>query len=86
MSSVYDASAGHTALPVAIVQQFDFTEAESVLCLGLVQGKSLDDIADEYNQSRERLRHQFRGLLVKTGTDTEAKLVTVLLSRSVSTN
>lgn len=80
MPSVYETSAELTTLPIAIAQQFNFTEAESDLCLGLVQGKSLDDIADEYQQPRDRLRHRLHSLLIKTGTDNEAKLVTVVLS------
>ncbi|ARN73476.1 hypothetical protein [Oceanicoccus sagamiensis] len=80
MTSIYEASAGLKVLPAAVIQQFQFTEAESVLCLGLVQGKSIDDVADENSQPREILRDQFHNLLVKTGTDNEAKLVTVVLS------
>jgi hypothetical protein len=80
MTSIYEASAGLKVLPTTVVQQFKFTEAESVLCLGLVQGKSIDDVADENHQPRAILRDQFHNLLVKTGTDNEAKLVTVVLS------
>ena len=80
MTSIYEASAGLKVLPAAIVQQFQFTEEESVLCLGLVQGKSIDDMADEIHQSREAVRQQFHNLLETTGTDNEAKLVTVVLS------
>ncbi len=82
MTSIYEASAELTVLPTAVVQQFQLTEAESVLCLGLVQGKSIDDMADEIHQPREAIRHQFNNLLEKTGTDNEAKLVTVVLSSS----
>ncbi len=80
MTSIYEASAGLTVLPTTVVQQFHLTEEESILCLGLVQGKSLDDVADEIHQSREILRDRFHNLLEKTGTDNEAKLVTVVLS------
>ena len=65
---------------MSVVQQFKFTEAESFVCLGIVQGKSLDDLADELQQSRVVLRRQFQSLLIKTGADTEAKLVTKVLS------
>jgi DNA-binding NarL/FixJ family response regulator len=81
MGSVFERSADLTVLPPAIVQQFKFTDDESRICLALVQGKTLDDIADEQSRSRNYLRHQFFNLLQKTGTNTEAKLVTVLLSR-----
>ncbi|MCP3907226.1 MAG: hypothetical protein GY712_04345 [Oceanicoccus sp.] len=80
MTSIFEASAELKVLPTAVVQQFKLTKEESVLCLGLVQGKSIDDVADEVHQPREILRHQFHTLLEKTGTDTEAKLVTVVLS------
>ena len=80
MTSIYETSAGLTTLPMSVVRTFDFTDQESVLCLGLVQGKSLDDMADECHQPRNKLRIQLNTLLSKTGTDTEAKLVTVILS------
>ena len=67
-------------MPSAIVQQFSLSAEESQLCLGLVQGKSLDDMADELRCPRSELRNQFNSLLIKTGTDTEAKLVTTVLS------
>ena len=82
MTSIYEASAELTVLPTDIVQQFKLTEEESVLCLGLVQGKSIDDVADEVHQPRSILRDQFHNLLEKTGTDSEAKLVTVVLSNA----
>ncbi len=80
MTSVYDTSASLKQLPATIVQQYQFTEEESVLCLGLVQGKTLDDMADEFHQPRSILRYQFGRLLQKTGTDNEAKLVSRVLS------
>ena len=79
-ASVYEVSANLKQLPPTIVQQFKFTEEESVLCLGLVQGKTLDDLADEFHKPRALLRTQFDSLLQKTGTDNEAKLVSRLLS------
>ena len=80
MTSVYDTSASLKRLPASIVQQFQFTEEESVLCLGLVQGKTLDDLADEFHMSRAILRIRFDRLLQKTGADNEAKLVSRVLS------
>ncbi len=80
--SIYETSAGLTALPPAIVRQFNLSAEESTLCLGLVQGKSLDDMADELHRSRAIVRSQFDSLLLKTGTDTEAKLVITVLSNS----
>lgn len=80
MSSVFDSSPGLKKLPESVVRQFQFTEEESVLCLGLVQGKSLDDLADEFHVSRAAIRSYFHRLLQKTGTDNEAKLVSRVLS------
>lgn len=80
MASIFDASAGLKQLPESIVQQFQFTEEESVLCLGLVQGKTLDDLADEFHISRAILRSHYNRLLQKTGADNEAKLVSRVLS------
>jgi hypothetical protein len=84
VASIYETSAGLKCLPLSVVQQFNFTDAESFVCLGLVQGKSLDDLADESRQSRVILRQQFQSILIKTGTDTEAKLVTKVLSGGLS--
>lgn len=80
MSSVYETSASLKRLPASIVSQFKFTEEESVLCLGLVQGKTLDDMAAEFHTSRAALRNHFDRLLQKTGADNEAKLITRVLS------
>lgn len=82
VKSVYEASAAFTKLPESIVQHFNFCPVESSLCLGLIQGKPLDDVADESGQPRELLRAYFHKLLMKTDTDNEAKLVSVLLSLS----
>lgn len=51
-----------------------------MLCLGLVQGKSLDDLAEEFSVSRAAIRNYYHRLLQKTGTDNEAKLVSRVLS------
>lgn len=80
MSSIFDASASLKQLPEPLVQQFQFTEEESLLCLGLVQGKTLDDLADEFHISRAVIRSYYHRLLQKTGTDNEAKLVSRVLS------
>lgn len=80
MSSIFDANVRMQHLPESVVQRFKFTEQESVLCLGLVQGKTLDDIAEESRISRSILRNLFECLLRKTGADNEAKLVSRILS------
>ncbi len=85
MTSVYERSARLKVLPLSVAQLFDFTEEESALCLGLVQGKSLSDIADECDFSRVELRAQFKSLLTKTGADSIAKLVVIVL-RSAEIN
>ena len=82
MTSIYDLSANLTQLPVSVVQHFNFTAAESNLCLGLVQGKTLGEIAQDATQTREELRLQFDTLLTKTGTDNESKLISVVLSNA----
>ena len=79
-ATIYDISASLVRLSSAVIQQFKFTESESLLCLGLVQGKSLYDLAEELQLSRERLWQDYNNLLQKTGVDTEAKLISVILS------
>ncbi|WP_101759155.1 hypothetical protein [Oceanicoccus sp. KOV_DT_Chl] len=80
MHSIYEASAEFTHLPMVVIQYFNFTESESILCLHLVQGKTLDDVFDELHHPREQLRDQLDSLLKKTGTDNTAKLISVVLS------
>lgn len=80
MSSIFDASANLKQLPESVVRQYQFTEEESVLCLGLVQGKTLDDMADEFHLSRAVIRSYYHRVLQKTGADNEAKLVSRVLS------
>lgn len=80
MKSVFETSAGLTKLPSAVVEQLNLSVIESSLCLGLIQGKPVEDIAEDCCQPRELIRAYFHKLLMKTGTDNEAKLVAVLLS------
>jgi len=82
VKSVFEASAGLSELPSVVVEQLNLSAIESSLCLGLIQGKPVEDIADECCQPRELIRAYFHKLLMKTGTDNEAKLVAVLLSLS----
>ena len=82
VKSVFEASAGLTELPSIIVERLNLSAIESNVCLGLIQGKQLDEIAEDHCHSRESIRVYFRKLLIKTGTDNEAKLVAVLLSLS----
>ena len=82
MKSVFEASAGLTELPSIIVERLNLSAIESNVCLGLIQGKQLDEIAEDHCHPRESIRVYFRKLLIKTGTDNEAKLVAVLLSLS----
>lgn len=84
-ASIFEASAVLRDLPPPIVEQFHFTELEARLCLGLLQGKTLDDMADELQLPRAEVRAQFKSLLQKTKTDTEAKFVTKVLSNPSAT-
>ncbi len=80
MMTVFEASANLKVLPHSLVQQFHFTDQEALLCLGLVQGKSFEEVADELKIDRSELRGSYKSLLRKTGSGTEAKLITTVLS------
>ena len=82
MKSVFEESAELLELPAVVVEQLSLSAVESSLCLGLMRGKPVEDIADDCGQPRELIRAYFHKLLMKTGTDNEAKLVAVLLSLS----
>ena len=84
MASVYESNARLRRLPHSVAEQFGLTPPEATLCLGLLQGKSLSDLVDEQPGSRIDLQERYQTLLRKTGTDTEAKLITVVLSSTVS--
>lgn len=83
MTSFYEASTGKHYLPDTVVQGFNLNKRESQLCWSLLQGLSLDDIADELQQPRNVVRLQVNSLLLKTGVDSESKLVSAVLAKSV---
>ena len=83
MGSVFESNARLRDLPAAVARKFNFTRAEAQLCLGLLQGKTLSELADEQFDERSVVQQRYESLLAKTDTDTEAKLVTVVLSSTI---
>ena len=57
---------------------FDLSPAEIRAANGLVQGKTVDDLATQFSLSRETIRSQIKGLLAKTGMSRQADLVALL--------
>ncbi|MGZ5858654.1 MAG: helix-turn-helix transcriptional regulator [Burkholderiaceae bacterium] len=62
---------------------FSFTKAEKVLAYRLFAGLTLNDISDELNLSRETLRSQLHSIFVKTGTNRQGQLLSLM--RQVAT-
>jgi DNA-binding CsgD family transcriptional regulator len=59
---------------------FRLTKGEAQVALGIVAGKTADEIAEERGVSVGTVRTQLKALLQKTGTDRQAELVRLLLT------
>ncbi|MBN7796505.1 helix-turn-helix transcriptional regulator [Parahaliea mediterranea] len=67
-----------------ILQQlFDFTPSEARLAIALANGLSLDDIAAQWNVTRNTLRTHLRGAFQKAGVNQQSALASLVL-RSVA--
>lgn len=62
-----------------IANNFGLTPKESRLALGLSQGRSLEDLAELHHVSKHTLRAQLKSILKKTGQNSQAGLVRLLL-------
>jgi len=62
---------------------FDLTPAESVVLERLVQGLTLQEIADASGTSRNTVRNQLHIVFEKTGTNRQAELIKLVLSTAV---
>jgi DNA-binding CsgD family transcriptional regulator/PAS domain-containing protein len=59
---------------------YSFTPAEAALAHSLVQGRSLEDHADQRELRISTVRTQLRALLAKTGTVRQGQMISMLLS------
>jgi DNA-binding CsgD family transcriptional regulator len=57
---------------------FDLSSAEIRAANGLLQGKTIDDLAASFGLSRETIRTQVKAVLAKTGTARQSDLVSLL--------
>jgi DNA-binding CsgD family transcriptional regulator len=57
---------------------FDLSPAEARAANGLLEGKTIDDLAAEFGLSRETIRSQVKAVLAKTGTKRQPELVSLL--------
>ncbi|WP_114417210.1 helix-turn-helix transcriptional regulator [Marinospirillum perlucidum] len=64
---------------------FGFSDAEARVCLGLCQGKSVDQLADELCRETSTLRSHIKSLLRKTNTQRQAELVALVLNSTLGT-
>jgi DNA-binding CsgD family transcriptional regulator len=68
-------------IPNALVQQlFALTDAESELAVALCAGKTVDDTAAERGTSIHTVRTQLKSIFLKTGTNRQTDLVSMLLA------
>jgi len=67
------------ALPAELLNGlFDLSPAEIRAANGLLQGKTIDDLAAGFGLSRETIRTQVKAVLAKTGTARQSDLVSLL--------
>ena len=57
---------------------FDLSPAETRAAQGLLEGRSIDDLAAHFDLSRETIRSQVKAVLAKTGTSRQADLMALL--------
>lgn len=62
-----------------LIDAFEFTDAEIDIVRGLVEGKSVRDIAVERNRSEQTVRTQLRTVLAKTETHSQGELIRITL-------
>ncbi len=58
-----------------LVSFYDMTSREARLVIGLVQGATLQELAESFNVSRHTLRAQLKSVTKKTATHSQAELV-----------
>ncbi len=66
--------------PKSIERLFTLTPAEARLLVALVDGKGLDEIAAEYDVSKNTLRNQLNQIFRKTGASKQSELVRMVLA------
>jgi DNA-binding CsgD family transcriptional regulator len=62
---------------------FDLSPAEIRAANGLLEGKTVDDIASSFSLSRETIRTQVKAVFAKTGTKRQSDLVSLLANVGV---
>jgi DNA-binding CsgD family transcriptional regulator len=65
------------------VQAYRLTKAEARALAGIVDGKSVNEMADEAMRSRETIRSQMKSLYAKTGVSSQTKLLRLVGRSSV---
>lgn len=68
------------SLPEELYKAYQLTPAESTLCGGLMSGKGIAELARETGKNEQTLRKQAKQLYMKTGTSSQAEMVSALLS------
>ena len=63
-----------------LIRLFSFTRAESRLVLALLNGRRLEEAADDFHVSMNTVRTQLKQVFLKTDTNRQAELVKLVLS------
>ncbi len=66
-------------VPAHIVQRYELSPKEVRLTVGLLQGKSLATLADEFSVSTHTLRAQIKSVFRKTNVSSQAALILLVL-------
>ena len=57
---------------------FDLSPSEIRAANGLLEGKTIDDLAGQFALSRETIRSQVKAVFAKTGTTRQSELIALL--------
>jgi DNA-binding response OmpR family regulator/DNA-binding CsgD family transcriptional regulator len=69
---------------MAVAQLYGLSPAETRLAMALVQGRRLDEIADDFGLSRNTVSYTLKNLFRKTETDRQADLISLFIASPVS--
>jgi len=80
MVNVYDPMVRQLPTATLIAEYFSLTQAEALLCEDLINGYSLQQIADLRNKSLHTLRSYLKVVFEKTGFNRQGQLVSSILA------
>jgi DNA-binding CsgD family transcriptional regulator len=75
---ISDTDLTQSAGMMSLREIFDLTAAEARLAVALARGQDLETFAGERGLSKETVRNQLKSIFLKTGTNRQARLATML--------